>query len=62
MGHNSVVSNHPKSKGISLVDGLSMRLSNLGCHTFDLIVQNLVWLGKKKKEKHKIPFISFFVF
>ena len=33
MGHNSVVSGHPKSTGISLVDGLSMRPPNLGRHS-----------------------------
>ena len=32
MGHNSVVSGHPKSIGISRVDGLSTGPSDLGCH------------------------------
>ena len=32
MGHNSVVSNHPKSTGISRVDWLSTGPPNLGCH------------------------------
>ena len=32
MGHNSVVSGHPKSTGIQSVDGLSMVHSDLGCH------------------------------
>ena len=48
MGHNSMISNHPKFIGILLVDGLSTGLSDLGRHTFDLIVQNLVWLEKKE--------------
>ena len=34
MGHNSVVSGHPKSIGIPQVDGLSMGPSGLGCHSF----------------------------
>ena len=33
MGHNSVVSGHPKSTGIPQVDGLSMGTPDLGCHT-----------------------------
>ena len=33
MGHNSIVSGHPKSIGISLVDGLSMGPSDFGCHS-----------------------------
>ena len=32
MGHNNVVSGHPKSTGILLVDGLSTRPSELGHH------------------------------
>ena len=32
MGHNSVVSGHPKSIGIPWVDGLSMRPLDLGHH------------------------------
>ena len=32
MGHNSVVSGHPKSTGISRVDGLSTGPSDLGRH------------------------------
>ena len=32
MGHNSVVSGHPKSTGISRVNGLSMGPLDLGCH------------------------------
>ena len=32
MGHNSVVSGHPKSIGIPLVDGLSTGSSYLGGH------------------------------
>ena len=32
MGHNSVVSGHPKSTRIPLVDGLSTGPSDLGCH------------------------------
>ena len=32
MGHNSVVSGHPKSTGIPWVDGLSTGLVDLGCH------------------------------
>ena len=35
MGHNSVVSGHPKSTGISRVDGLSMGPLDLGCHIGD---------------------------
>ena len=31
MGHNSVVLGHPKSTGISWVDTLSMRPTDLGC-------------------------------
>ena len=34
MGHNSVVSGHPKSTGIPLVDGLSMEPPDLGRHIF----------------------------
>ena len=34
MGHNSVVSGHPKSTGISGVDRLLMGPSDSGCHTF----------------------------
>ena len=30
MGHNSVISGHPKSTGILRVDGLSTRPSDLG--------------------------------
>ena len=33
MGHNSVVSGHPKSKGIPRVDGLSTGPPDLGCHS-----------------------------
>ena len=33
MGHNSVVSGHPKSIGIPPVDGLSMGPPDLGCHS-----------------------------
>ena len=36
MGHNSVVSGHPKSTGIPRVDGLSMGPPNLGCHSLVL--------------------------
>ena len=32
MGHNSVVSGHPKSTGIPQVDRLSTGPSDLGCH------------------------------
>ena len=32
MGHNSVVSDHLKSIGIPLVDGLSTGPPDLGCH------------------------------
>ena len=32
MGHNSVVSGHPKSTGILLVNGLSTGPPDLGCH------------------------------
>ena len=32
MGHNSVVSGHPKSTGIPRVDGLSTRPPDLGRH------------------------------
>ena len=32
MGHNSVVSGHPKSTGISQVDGLLTGPPDLGCH------------------------------
>ena len=32
MGHNSVVSGHPKSIGIPRVDGLSTGPPDLGCH------------------------------
>ena len=32
MGHNSVVSGHPKSIGIPRVDGLSTESLDLGCH------------------------------
>ena len=34
MGHNSVVSGHPKSMGILLVVGLSRGPLDLGCHRF----------------------------
>ena len=33
MGHNSVVSSHPKSTEISRVDGLPMGPLELGCHS-----------------------------
>ena len=33
MGHNKVVSGHPKSTGIPRVDGLSTGPSDLGCHS-----------------------------
>ena len=33
MGHNSVVSGHPKSTGIPLVDGLSTGPPDLGRHS-----------------------------
>ena len=33
MGHNSVVSGHPKSTGIPQVDGLSTGPPDLGCHS-----------------------------
>ena len=33
MGHNSVVSGHPKSTGIPQVDGLSTGPPNLRCHS-----------------------------
>ena len=36
MGHNSVISSHPKSIGIPQVDGLSMGLSDFGGHIFSL--------------------------
>ena len=32
MGHNSVLSGHPKSIGIPQVDGLSAGPPDLGCH------------------------------
>ena len=32
MGHNSMVSSHPKSTGIPWVDGLSTGPPDLGCH------------------------------
>ena len=32
MGHNSMVSGHPKSTGIPSIDGLSMGPSDLGRH------------------------------
>ena len=35
MGHNSVVSSHPKSTGIPRVDGLSTGPSNLGHHKYN---------------------------
>ena len=36
MGHNSVISGHPKSTGISQVDGLSMGPPYLGHHIFNV--------------------------
>ena len=33
MGHNNVVSSHPKSKGIPQVDGLATGPPDLGCHS-----------------------------
>ena len=33
MGHNNVVSGHPKSIGILQVDELSMGPPDLGCHS-----------------------------
>ena len=33
MGHNNVVSGHPKSTGISQVDGLSTGPPDLGCRS-----------------------------
>ena len=48
MGHNSVVSGHPKSTRIPRVDGLSMGPSDLGCHkdpmrNFIRIVMIIFW-------------------
>ena len=37
MGHNSVVTGHPKCTGISRVDGLSMGPLDLGRHKFGLM-------------------------
>ena len=37
MGHNIVVSGHPKSIGIPRVDGLSMGPPDLGGHTYNHI-------------------------
>ena len=33
MGHNNVVSGHPKSTGIPQVEGLLMGPPDLGCHS-----------------------------
>ena len=38
MGHNSVVSSHPKSIGIQRVDGLSMGPPDLGRHNLRTIL------------------------
>ena len=37
MGHNSVVSGHPKSTRIPQGDGLSTRPPDLGCHPYSVI-------------------------
>ena len=37
MGHNSMVSGHPKSTGISSIDGLSMGPSDLGASKIGII-------------------------
>ena len=42
MGHNSVVSGHPKSTGIPWVDRLSMRPPDLGCHKIKSMVFNML--------------------
>ena len=38
MGHNSVISGHPKSIGIPRVDGLSTGLSGLGRHKLSIMM------------------------
>ena len=43
MGHNSVVSGHLKSTGISRVNELSTGPPDLGCHTF------IIW-GENKED------------
>ena len=42
MGHNSVVSGHPKSTGIPQVDGLSTGPPDLGCHSDGAKFEGLV--------------------
>ena len=43
MGHNSVVSSHPKSTGIQLVDGLSTGPSGFGVsHFMSFLFSNLI--------------------
>ena len=49
MGHNSVVSGHPKSIGIPRVDGLSTGPPDLGCHIDPLTKVSLVTLGLRNK-------------
>ena len=41
MGHNSVVSGHPKSIGIPRVDRLSTGHPDLGCHIYHFIHVNI---------------------
>ena len=40
MGHNNMVSGHPKFTGIPRVDGLSMGPSDLGRHNNHMLHQN----------------------
>ena len=42
MGHNSVVSGHPKSTGIPQVDGLSMGPLDLGCHNHSILTNKII--------------------
>ena len=43
MGHNSVVSGHPKSTGIPRIDKLSTGPPDFGCHNFNFLSLNYVW-------------------
>ena len=51
MGHNSVISSHPKSTGIPRVDVLSTGPPDLGCHTrtkVHCLDKGYVWVLKRR--------------
>ena len=55
MGHNSVVSGHPKSTRIPWVDGLSVGSPDLGCHKKSLSMQHGLRVGTKILEFRQTP-------